>query len=320
MTKIEERQENFIRKAREIHNGFYGYDKVKYVTNRTKVIITCPEHGDFLQTPDAHLRGCGCPVCRYIKSSSKCRMSQDEFIERSANIHGGKYDYSKVEYKNTDTKVRIICPIHGEFWQTPHHHLRGIGCPVCGSKTYDTDEFVRRAKETHGDTYDYSKTVYMGKRNKVTIICQEHGEFTQLPLNHIRGNGCPECGAKHCKTEKMVLEVLRNEFGDENVLYQYTDEFLHVGKKPMYIDYYLPRYRVGIEYQGEEHFVPVNIFGGENAFKIVSARDKRKFELCCENGIKLYYISLGRHVPKEYYSMIYTDINKLINDIKQSNQ
>ena len=110
-------------------------------------------------------------------------MQQDDFINRATKLHNGKYDYSKVNYKNTDTKVII-------------------GCPTCGSKTYDTEEFIRRARLKHGDKYDYSKTEYTGKKNKVIITCPIHGDFEQLPQNHLKRSGCPECGLRFGVQEK----------------------------------------------------------------------------------------------------------------------
>ena len=129
-------KEEFVKRAEIIHENKYDYSKVNYINNSTKVCIICPEHGEFWQTPDAHLRGQGCPVCRYIISTKKIREKQglttELFIIKAKKVHGNKYNYSKVEYKNYETKVCIICPEHGEFWQTPHHHLNGSGCPECG--------------------------------------------------------------------------------------------------------------------------------------------------------------------------------------------
>ena len=109
------------------------------------------------------------------------KLTQKEFIERARKVHGNKYDYSKVIYKNSSTKVCIVCPKHGEFWQIPNSHLQGIGCPKCGDlkkgeyKKSNTDNFINRAKEVHGNKYDYSKSVYKGVHDKICIICPEHG-------------------------------------------------------------------------------------------------------------------------------------------------
>lgn len=311
---IRSTKENFITRANEIHNNKYDYSKVDYINNRTKTCIICPEHGEFWQTPDVHLRGCGCPVCRYIKSSSKCRMQQDDFITRATKLHNGKYDYSKVNYKNTDTKVIIGCPIHGDFEQTPHHHLKGIGCPMCGSKTYGAEEFIRRARLKHGDKYDYSKTKYTGKKNKVIITCPIHGDFEQLPQNHLRRSGCPECGLRFGVQEKKVLVAVQDRY--ENVTYQYTNSTFLKGKsKNITLDIFLPDYNIGIEYQGAHHFYPLKAFGGENALAIASKRDKMKYQKCLENGVKVFYVSFERQVPDDYFAPVYRTMDDLFNAI-----
>ena len=311
-------KEEFIRRAKLVHGDKYDYSKVNYVNNRTKVIIICPEHGEFEQVPDSHLRGCGCPICRWKKAKESIRRAQgmttDEFIERAKKVHGDKYDYSKVKYENTETKVCIICPKHGEFWQTPHHHLNGIGCPYCGAKKYDTKEFIRRAKEIHGDKYDYSKTNFIGKKYKVIITCPIHGDFEQLPLNHLKGSGCPECGRHFGKQEKAVLKLLKEKYG--HVEYQYTnDTFLKGLKKNLTLDYFLPDYNIGIEYQGIQHFIPQNVFGGKNAFDVVYKRDLRKYERCKEYGIPIFYISFEKIIPNDYFAPIYRTFDELIKAI-----
>ena len=116
-------------------------------------------------------------------------MNAQEFIEKAKRIHGDKYDYSKTEYINATTKVCIICPEHGEFWMTPNNHTHGThpqNCPKCvGGVRSNTDDFIKKAKELHGDKYDYSKVNYVNNKTKVCIICPEHGEFWVTPSNHI---------------------------------------------------------------------------------------------------------------------------------------
>lgn len=122
------------------------------------------------------------------------QLTSKTFIEKSKKIHGDKFDYSKVDYVNNQTKVCIICPIHGEFWQTPGSHLNGRGCNLCSKPVHDTESFITESKKKHGDKYDYSKVEYVNSRTKVCIICPEHGEFWQTPNNHLRGRNCPKCG------------------------------------------------------------------------------------------------------------------------------
>lgn len=125
----------------------------------------------------------------------------EQFIEKARQIHGDKYDYSKVEYINCKTKVCIICPIHGEFWQKPYAHLYGQDCPKCSHRScrYTNEEWIEKAKQIHGDKYDYSKVNYLDAKTKVCIICRKHGEFWQYPNVHLKGCGCVKCFAEFNK-------------------------------------------------------------------------------------------------------------------------
>lgn len=130
------------------------------------------------------------------------KTSQEEFIEKAKRKFGDRFDYSKVNYLNSQTEVCIICPDHGEFWLRPNTFLNSVhGCPECsGLKKWDTDKFIKKAREVHGDKYDYSKSIYVNKRSDVEIICPIHGPFWQTPHNHIgQRQGCPECGKKYAK-------------------------------------------------------------------------------------------------------------------------
>ena len=193
------KRDTFIERARKIHGDKYDYSKVEYVNNKTKVCIICPIHGEFWQTPDKHLRGQGCRKCAGVY-----KKDIDILIEEISKIHNGKYDTSKIVYVNNKTKINLVCPIHGDFWITPHNCLMGQGCPKCGgSFKRSTEEFIKDAIIVHGDKYDYSKSECNGVHNKTCIICHEkdengieHGEFWQTPNDHLRGQGCPKCRSK----------------------------------------------------------------------------------------------------------------------------
>ena len=115
------------------------------------------------------------------------KLNKEEFIEQSKKIHNNKYDYSQVEYKNTGIKVKIICPIHGEFYKTPMNHLLGQGCPICSrlNRKMTTEEFIEKARKIHGNKYDYSKVKYTDYHSEVCVICPVHGEFWITPSLHI---------------------------------------------------------------------------------------------------------------------------------------
>ena len=203
--------EEFIKKAKKVHGDKYDYSKVKYTNSQTKVCIICPIHGEFWQLPYSHMKGFGCKKCCCEKISHKLSSNTQEFIKKARKVHGDKYDYSKVEYINNSTKVCIICPEHGEFWQSPNNHLsKKQNCPKCGLehlskiKSLNMQEFIKKAKEIHGDKYDYSKVKYINSKTKVCIICPEHGEFWQTPLSHITGRGCRKCGFINSKRKQSL--------------------------------------------------------------------------------------------------------------------
>ncbi len=121
----------FVKKAREVHNDKYNYDKVNYINSHAKVIITCPIHGDFEQTPSSHLSGSDCLKCGIVKISISLFSNKEQFIRKAKIIHGDKYSYDKVDYKHSHKKVIITCQFHGDFEQRPTNHLSGHGCFAC---------------------------------------------------------------------------------------------------------------------------------------------------------------------------------------------
>lgn len=193
--------EQFIEKAKNKFGDIFDYSKVDYVRSDSKVTIICPTHGEFQQTPASHLSSTfGCPSCGYANLGLAKRIDIEEFIKKANKLHNFKYNYSKVEYTTSGNPVTIICPIHGEFQQTPSCHTSsGQGCPKCGNeRTGDflrktVNEFIEKANEVHNFKYDYSKVVYQGNKIKVEIICPTHGSFWQKPNDHTCGHGCRYC-------------------------------------------------------------------------------------------------------------------------------
>ena len=135
-------EKTFIEKANKKHNNFYNYNKINYKNPKTKICITCPIHGDFIQRPDSHLNGSGCKKCKSDKFKSQNTLSQTEFIDKAQRIHKDKYEYNNSIYLNTETPIDIICPIHGEFSQKPKNHLTGRGCKKCGSMQSKLENFI----------------------------------------------------------------------------------------------------------------------------------------------------------------------------------
>ena len=220
----------FIKRAKSVHGDEYDYSLVDYLDTKTKVEIICKEHGKFFQTPKNHLRGKGCKICGYDKRREKYSLSKDEFVEKAKSVHGDRYDYSLVNYTNAKTKIEIICPLHGSFFQLPYNHLSGKGCKKCGhaigneKSSLSKDEFIEKANEIHNNLYDYSKIEYKNYKTKVEIICKDHGSFFQTPNNHLGGKNCKECGMKStidfiqenfASNTEDFIEKARQVHGDE---------------------------------------------------------------------------------------------------------
>ena len=217
------------------------------------------------------------------------RKSNDEFIREAQSIHHNRYDYSKVEYTNNKTKVCIVCPEHGEFWQTPSDHLNGKGCPQCaGNVRCDKDTFIEKAKHMHNDRYDYSKVEYVNAHTKVCIICPEHGEFWQTPNNHLNGNGCPLC--KNRKIGDGLRDTVEDFTKKSNEIHDITDCLKALSPQQRNreilrnreIDVYIPPLKLGIEYNGL-HWHSERL-GKDKNYHL------DKLNKCNEQGIKLIQI------------------------------
>lgn len=209
--------EEFILKAKLKHGDKYDYSKTVYVNNKTRLIIICKKHGETNQYPDTHINGCGCQMC----NKENGRLTTDEFLIKAKKIHGDVYDYSKTVYELSTKKIIITCKKHGDFLQTPNLHLSGGGCKLCWEEKRNSygasfDDFLKRAKEIHGDKYDYSKTNFVNMLTKVTITCKIHGDFIQTPNAHLNGKQ----GCKKCWYEKVGINKRQSE-----------DEFINKSNK-----------------------------------------------------------------------------------------
>ena len=306
-------QEEFIEKAKSVHGDKYDYSKVVYMGYRSKITITCPIHGDFEQDVGGHLIGHGCPKCGLQKISVANSSDRDEFIKKAKEIHGDVYDYSKVEYKGYQSKVIIICPIHGEFEQTPEMHLAGRGCRKCSDekRRMTIEEFINRSNEIHCNKYDYSKSIYTGYNNNLIITCPIHGDFEQRPHNHLRGAGCPACN------QSKLENFIRKHLLENNIpfIYQHSWPWLTYILS-MRVDFFLPDLNIAIECQGLQHFEPVDYFGGEEGFEKCIDRDKRKLDLCENHGIKMIYFSNLSTGAEEYQYpyKVYEDVSELFKE------
>lgn len=306
---------DFIAKAKAVHGDFYDYSETVYINSISKVTIICPKHGAFEQLAAAHLRGQRCPGCFNEMRWKNRRLPFEALIEAAKRVHGNKYDYSQVHPVNTTTKVGILCPHHGIFYQTMGAHIySGQGCPKCFAdatrkrKTRTQEEFLRLAKEAHGDKYDYSKAVYVSGHSKVCIICRKHGEFWQIAESHISGQGCPAC------LESAGEQLIRNTLLENSIKFESQKRFPDwLGKQSL--DFFLPDFNIGIEHQGKQHYTPVKHWGN---FNWIHTNDLRKQRLCAEHGITILYLCTPdvHNFPKDNWEWmqpyIFTDIDDMM--------
>ena len=296
--------ESFIKKVSKIHNNKYDYSLVEYNgNNKSMVKIICPIHGIFEQRIISHINGYGCYKCGMVSSIINRTTQTNDFIDKVRKIHNNKYDYSLIDYKNSSTKIKIICPIHGIFKQRPCSHLYGNGCPKCGGTLkMTTIDFINKVNIIHNNRYNYEKTIYINNSIKVKINCEEHGEFEQTPNDHISGSGCPKCNQSKGELKiKRLLEKYKINFYEQKTFIDCKDKGL------LKFDFYLPYHNICIEYDGEQHFKPIKKWGGEENLKKIKYRDNIKNKYCIDKNITLIRINYNEDIELK--------INNIINNI-----
>jgi len=290
-------KKQFIEKAINTHGDKYDYSLVDYKNSKTKVKIVCSLHGIFYQRASNHLLGRGCQKCGGSKKSNN-----KDFKDKANKVHNNKYNYSLVNYTNAFNKVKIICSEHGVFIQKPNTHLNGCVCPKCkiSKPKNTTDYFIEKSKKIHGDKYDYSLSDYYLAKTKIKIICPEHGIFYQEPRHHIRGVGCPKC--RKSKGEMKISKILNKI----NITFEEQKSFKNCKNiKLLKFDFYLPELNSCVEFDGEQHFMIKEIWGGEDEFKNIQIRDQIKNEFCKNNNIKLLRIKYNENIHKKLTNFLF---------------
>lgn len=239
-------RDDFIARARLAHGDKYDYSQADYQGVDTPVTIICPTHGAFLQSPYDHTRGHGCRECGIEKSATANRRTLQDFIQKARQFHGDKYDYSRVQYKNSTTPVEINCQLHGPFWQVPQDHITRYGCAACsGLLPITKEQFIERSTAAHGSRYDYSETVFEAFSKPASIRCEFHGVFWQVAKAHADGHGCPAC-AREATTStgenELAAWVQAQGFAITRNDRTELDGFE--------IDIFIPEKRIGIEFHG----------------------------------------------------------------------
>lgn len=285
----------FITKSRAIHGNKYMYTNTIYVSAKVNVHIYCPTHGEFHQTPDNHLQGKGCRECANERIRESVQLTQEEAVDKFKVVHGDTYDYSLTNYIRSDKKVRIICKIHGEFQQLPDNHFLGRGCKICGGLRTSAsrkkwwkinprifnlthDNVISRFKSTHGDRYRYDLVEYDGCKDKVTIVCEQHGPFLQAAESHMRGQGCRTCAKLDSKAEVEIYEWVQQYFPDVE-----RNNRQQLGGKEL--DIFIPSKKFAIEFNGLYYHSD-----SPRVSKNPITRHKEKTDICKTNGIHLFHL------------------------------
>jgi very-short-patch-repair endonuclease len=268
--------EQFIKEAEDFWGkGKYDYSITEY-KGALKPIKVIYQGIIFKQIASTHLR-----------SAPELNMNRDWFIKRAQDRWGeDRYDYSLVEYKHCKSKVKIIYNKTGEiFEQTPHLHLYRAPENIRLSVRKTTEQFIKESNLVHDFKFNYDKTNYVKNQIKVIITCPIHGDFNQNPLSHIQGNGCPHCNES--KGEKKITKYL-----DINQISYYRQHKFQDCKNIFQLpfDFYLPKYRVAIEFDGKQHFEPIEHFGGLESYERLKTNDKIKNDYCEDNFIDLIRI------------------------------
>lgn len=217
--------EDFIKRGRLKHGEHYDYTLSNYVNAKTKIKMRCIKHDLICEAdPFAHFDHHSCKKCSYEQTSLKQTFTNEMFINKARSVHGNKYDYSKVEYVKAKINICIICPEHGEFWQTPDSHTskRKRTCPKCSKiaaslrNSKSTSEFINQCLKVHKNKYSYEKTEYKCDKCKVIITCPKHGDFEQSPTHHIQGKGCLKCAREATREYNRIYPNGWNHTNWEN--------------------------------------------------------------------------------------------------------
>ena len=309
--------EEIIRRGKELYGDRYSYDKVDSLNRDEKgrVCFTCNICGeDFWEKPALFLspkrrNKWNCPNC--IKKSKEKNIQRakerhenyiknyvhdtESFIKKLSDKFPNFYDTSETVYVSNTTYLTLIH--EGRKIRTTPASIFKSKRPILQNKAHNTESFIRKAKEVHGDKYRYFHTSYKAAKENVLITCPIHGDFLQLPNNHLNGSGCP-----YCKNSKLEDEI-------KSMLIEYSIEFTEkwhfkwLGRQ--HLDFYLPKYNLAIECQGEQHFKDVVIYDSKENNII---RDVNKWNKCKNNGIDILYYFPKNVIIKDLLSEEFKNI------------
>lgn len=259
----------------------FSFENTVLIDYRTNVTLTCHKHGSFEKRPDKLMAGIYCQHCK----------------AEERHLRKGKVNISKT----------VICDIHG-LQDCSKNQI----CKLCINETRrkkismamvknggGKSNFIKKARELHGELYSYDKVNYVRSKDDVIITCAKYGDFLQKPNDHLQGSGCHLCCES--KGEKQIDNILMNK----NLSFLKQKPFSDcVQKGLLRFDHYVPELNLCIEYDGEQHFKPIDYFGSEKTYNETIARDTIKNSYCEENGINLLRIKHNKNAEKAIEKML----------------
>lgn len=272
----------------------------EYINSKTKVMHHCLKHDIYWKAiPVNILKGCGCYKCTKEKLINSNCKSQKQYIKELSLINSNVVVLE--EYINMKTPILHKCIIHDIEWKTtPSSVLQGCGCKKCKS-----DKLIDKRTKTHEQYVEDLKTTnrniividsYKGANIPILHKCLiDDNEWYTSPTNVLSGEtGCPQCSES--KGERQVRLWLE----EHNISYEKQYKFEDCCDiKPLPFDFYLPAYNKAIEYDGKQHFEPVEYFGGQEGFEIRVKHDIIKNEYCKNNNIPLLRIPYYKNTEEE---------------------
>jgi hypothetical protein len=290
--------EQFIEEAKAIWGDKYDYSLTEYTgaLNKVKIIF---EGVVYEQRANTHVH----PAMKAVEKEVKFEV----FLKRAIEKYGYKYDYSEAEYKNVTTPIKIKLG-NKCYWQSPDNHLRHQPDNINKARLMTTEEFIENARLVHDNKFNYDKANYIKSQVKVIITCPEHGDFKQTPNSHLQGNGCKACSES--KGEKAVAKFLKQNGINFERQYKFKD-CRNIFELPF--DFYIPSMRTVIEFDGIQHFQPVEMFGGVESFEKLKINDNIKIDYCEDNTIDMIRIRYDQlnDVPQILWKQLNAHMRRL---------
>lgn len=300
---------NIRERSFKIHGDKYIITDQNYVDSFTKIKVTCKEHGDFYIEPRHFLSGHGCIKCAILKmgyngknghiNMNILKLTLDEIRKRTYKIHGDSIIIPEQKYINAKTKIKIICKHHPDdnlLISTDNLLNKKRGCSICSKRQkLNIDKIRKRCDIIHKDKgYIILEQPYINNETHIKVICPKHDEWNIKPNNLLNGSGCPKC-----KTSKGEIKI-ENILKEKNINYICQKKFNGcVDKKELLFDFYLPKYNMCIEYDGEQHYNKFRFEKNNDGLNDRIKKDIIKNEYCINNNIHLLRIKYNENIEEK---------------------